>query len=123
MASNRLDQDVALTGPSGAILDAIRAIEDNTQGIEEATFLTDSARIDEVERNLERISEATRHKPDAVKASHPHIPWREIAGVGNVLRHDYPGVDPREIWRSVEHDLNPLRETIVAILQDIPEVD
>lgn len=103
------------------ILEAVKVIERYTAGIEETAFLSDSLRIDAVERNLERISEATRHIPDSVKASYPHIPWRDIAGVGNILRHDYPRVNPREIWRTVEHDLNPLRETIEAILKETPK--
>lgn len=51
------------------------------------------------------------------------IPWHDIAGVGNVLRHDHPGDDLRDMWRTVEYDLNPLRETIVAILQAIAKDD
>jgi uncharacterized protein with HEPN domain len=74
-----------------------------------------------VERNLERISEASRHIPDTVKATTPHIPWRDIAGVGNILRHDDPRVDPREIWRTVDRDLKPLRETVEAMLREIPD--
>lgn len=42
-----------------------------------------------VERGVEIISEASRRLPDALKAAHPEIPWRKIAGVWNVLRHDY----------------------------------
>jgi len=103
------------------ILAAISAIEDYTRSMGEDAFLADPLRIDAVERNLERISEATRHIPDAVKAGHPRIPWRDIAGVGNILRHDYPRVDPREIWRTIDRDLNPLRETIEAILSETPE--
>lgn len=41
-----------------------------------------------VERGVEIISEASRHLPPALKARHPAIDWRSIAGVGNVLRHD-----------------------------------
>ena len=47
-----------------------------------------------VERAFEIISEASRHLPDDVKNRHPEIPWREIAGIGNVLRHDYDGLSP-----------------------------
>lgn len=46
-----------------------------------------------LERFFEVVSEASRHIPDGLKASHPHVPWRQIAGIGNVLRHAYDGVD------------------------------
>jgi len=39
------------------------------------------------ERALEIISEASRRLPDDMKASQPHIPWRDIAAIGNHLRH------------------------------------
>ena len=105
------------------ILVAISAIKDYTRGIREDAFLIDPLRIDAVERKLESISEASRHIPDPVKARHPHIPWRDITGVGNILRHDYPRVNPREIWRTLDRDLDPLRETIEAILSETRKDD
>lgn len=45
-----------------------------------------------VKRDAEIISEASRHLPDAMKARHPGIPWPKVAGIGNVLRHDYERV-------------------------------
>ncbi len=42
-----------------------------------------------VERYLERLSEASRHVPDALKEKHPNIDWRGVADLGNVLRHAY----------------------------------
>ena len=42
-----------------------------------------------VERNLEILSEASRRLPNEYKDREVQIPWRAIAGIGNVLRHDY----------------------------------
>jgi hypothetical protein len=42
-----------------------------------------------VERGIEIISEAGRRLPGELKRRHPEIPWRKIAGVGNVLRDEY----------------------------------
>ena len=42
-----------------------------------------------VERGIEIISEASRRLPDELKARHPEIPWSKVAGIGNVLRHEY----------------------------------
>lgn len=44
------------------------------------------------ERAIGIISEASRHIPDDLKALAPEIPWPKIAGIGNVLRHDYRDV-------------------------------
>ena len=51
-----------------------------------------------IERCIEIVSEATRHLPAELKLKYPDIPWQPIAGIGNVLRHDYDIVDERIIW-------------------------
>jgi uncharacterized protein with HEPN domain len=45
-----------------------------------------------VTRCLEIISEASRRLPDGLKARHPAIAWKEMAGAGNIYRHDYEDV-------------------------------
>jgi Protein of unknown function DUF86 len=41
-----------------------------------------------VERCIEVISEASRHIPDEIKGDRPLIPWRDVATIGNVFRHE-----------------------------------
>lgn len=41
-----------------------------------------------IERGIEIVSESSRHLPDRLKARHPNIPWRKVAGIGTVLRHN-----------------------------------
>lgn len=69
------------------------------------------------ERHLLIISEAVRHIPQSDKDKHPEIPWRDIAGIGNILRHGYDGIDPHRIWSAVQFDLPPLKVAIEAILK------
>jgi uncharacterized protein with HEPN domain len=61
-----------------------------------------------VERGIEILSEASRHLPDDIKARHQDIPWRQIAGIGNILRHDYERIAHDVLWRIVQDDLPPL---------------
>jgi uncharacterized protein with HEPN domain len=53
-----------------------------------------------VERGVEIISEASRRLPDELKAKHPEIPWPKVAGIGNVLRHNYENVSAPILWNS-----------------------
>jgi uncharacterized protein with HEPN domain len=69
-----------------------------------------------VERGLEIISEASRHLPDDMKTSESQIPWRQIADIGNVLRHAYDRVDFRFLWALMEQDLPPLAEAVERLL-------
>ncbi|MFI5014510.1 MAG: DUF86 domain-containing protein [Hyphomicrobiales bacterium] len=75
------------------------------QGFDYETFEADTLRVYAVTRCLEIISEASRRLPDDLKALHPNIAWKDIAGAGNVYRHDYEDVAARRVWRAVKYDL------------------
>ena len=74
-----------------------------------------------LERCIEIVSEATRHMPDEFKARYPGIPWPQIAGIGNVLRHDYDLVDDRIIWEVATIHFPALRSVVVAMLSELPD--
>ena len=61
-----------------------------------------------VERGVEIVSEASRHLTPELKARHPEIPWQKVAGIGNVLRHDYESVSAPVMWKLVREDLPQL---------------
>jgi hypothetical protein len=65
-----------------------------------------------VTRCLEIISEASRRLPEDVKARHPAIGWKQMAGAGNVYRHDYEDVAAEFVWETVVRALPPLRAVI-----------
>jgi uncharacterized protein with HEPN domain len=100
------------------ILEEADAVAGYVAGRSEADFLRERLLRDAIERCLERISEASRHVSEATKAKRPEIPRREVATIGNVLRHGYDGVRPTEIWRIATHDLPPLRVAILALLSE-----
>jgi uncharacterized protein with HEPN domain len=83
-----------------------------TAGLDYAAFCEDTRTIYAVTRCLEIISEASRRLPDDLKLRHPAIPWRDIAGAGNVYRHDYEDVAARIIWDTVQLALPTLRSVI-----------
>ncbi len=64
-----------------------------------------------VERGVEIISEASRHLPVEMKARYADIPWQKIAGIGNVLRHDYENIAAPLMWKLAHDDL-PLLEKV-----------
>jgi len=61
-----------------------------------------------IERGVEIVSEASRHLTAELKARNPDIPWAKVAGIGNVLRHDYGNIAAAIIWKLVRDDLPPL---------------
>jgi uncharacterized protein with HEPN domain len=97
------------------ILDAISNIETDTAGYDFQKFRTDRRARQLVERNLEILSEASRRLPDELKAAEPQIPWRAVAGIGNVLRYDYHETYPTVLWDTCSKDLKPLKCAILRI--------
>jgi uncharacterized protein with HEPN domain len=106
--------------------DIVRAIDGATEtigGIEFETFRTTFHMLRTVERCIEIVSEATRHIPGENKANYPDIPWPQIVGIGNVLRHDYDLVDDRIIWEVATVHFPALRAVVVDMLAKLPDED
>ncbi len=97
----------------------IRLAQHFLGGLGSDQFRDDILRFYAVTRCLEIISEASRRLPDEITARHPSIGWKEMAGAGNVYRHDYEDVAARRVWNTVHRALPPLLvvvETELAIL-------
>ena len=94
------------------IIHHIALAERFAAGLDHAAFVDDLRTVYAVTRCLEIISEASRRLPEPLKARHPEIPWKQIAGAGNVYRHDYEDVAARYVWNTLQYDLPPLRDVI-----------
>lgn len=97
------------------MLDAIANIEADTAAYDFERFRKDRRARQLVERNLEIISEASRRVPQAFKDAEGQIPWRDIAGIGNVIRHDYHDTYPTVLWQTCAKDLKPLKVALTRI--------
>lgn len=71
---------------------------------------------DAVIRNLEIVGEATKNLGEEMRSQCPDIPWRRVAGLRDVLIHDYMGVNMQEVWRVVESRLPALRDAVANLL-------
>ncbi|MDT7961462.1 MAG: DUF86 domain-containing protein [Armatimonadota bacterium] len=98
------------------ILDAIASIEEYLYGFDYDAFLSDKRTRDAVIRNLEIIGEAIKKLSPAIRSRYPEVPWRSVAGLRDVLIHDYFGVDYEDIWEIVSTDLKELKQQIQAII-------
>jgi len=107
----------------------IQRLSDILENIEFARQLTHQMSYEEfaedrktqyaVVRALEIISEASRRLPEELKARHSEIPWKAVAAVGNVLRHEYEEVDPRIVWRTVKNEIVDLESVIHSELRNL----
>ena len=87
------------------------------------SFLADPMIQDAVIRNLEVIGEASRRVGAEYQAAHPEIPWREMAGLRNILIHDYESVNLEKIWQVVEKELPSVKGALEKILPPLDQLE
>lgn len=100
------------------IADAIAKVQRFLTGKTFEDFSNDSLTHDAVVRNLEIISEASRHLMPETKARAPEVPWRNVADIGNWLRHAYEKVNDPVLWRTIEDDLPVLLAAVHRLLRE-----
>ena len=88
-----------------------------TQGVDFAHFLTDEKTFDAVVRNLEILGEAAKHVPAEAQARYPGIEWRNIAGLRDIVAHEYFGIDEDILWDIIEYQVPDLLTQVRQILE------
>ena len=85
-------------------------------------FIADEKTIDAVIRNLTIIGEAAKNVPDEIRKRYPEVNWRAIAGLWNVVVHEYFGVDDKILWDVVRNKIPELLSHVDHILKtEFPE--
>jgi uncharacterized protein with HEPN domain len=92
------------------ILTAIADIEGFTRGMHYETFAEDKKTVNAVIRGLEVLGEAPKRISTSIfRQKHPEIPWSKMAGMRDVLIHDYMGVDLKAVWKVAQERLPELK--------------
>ena len=98
------------------ILESIKFIQKYLQDLDFEDFLNNQEVQDAVLRRFEIIGEAVKNLPEKFKLQYRDIPWKKIAGMRDVLIHEYFGVDLLQIWNTVQKDLDDLEKRLKKMI-------
>jgi uncharacterized protein with HEPN domain len=100
------------------IAEAIRKIRSYTTNLSFQAFSSDVKTFDAVIRNLEIIGEAIKGVPEEVRLKYTDVEWKKIAGLRDILIHEYFGVDAEIIWDIIQNKLPVLERQIKRMLEE-----
>ncbi len=99
------------------ILESCDRIIEYCQGISESDFYDSQEKQDAVFRRIQIIGDASKHIPENIRVKYQHIPWKKIAGMRDIVVHEYFGVTLAMVWRVVIKDIPVLQEQIAEVIE------
>lgn len=94
------------------IANSIDRILEYIAGKDQVSFEEDSMAHDAVVRQLEIMGEATKNISQDFRSEHPDIPWSDMAGMRDILIHQYINVDLSIVWKTASEDIPQLKTLI-----------
>jgi len=98
------------------ILENARKLKSFVAGMSFAQFQADEKTQYAVIRAAEVIGEATKRLPPSFRQRYPQIPWRRMAGMRDMLIHQYEGVSPLVLYETATHEIDVVIDHLPAII-------
>lgn len=102
------------------ILEAIENIERRMPSSRDA-FMNDELIQVWMVYHVTVIGEAASGVSSDTRTRFPEVPWIDIVAMRNVLVHQYFGVDPNEVWSTIEKDIPDLKSNVTKILSSLDD--
>ena len=103
------------------IIESINLLVLYTKNKTQHDYENDDLLHDAMLRRLEIIGEAVRHIPNEFRTKYPDINWKEIAGMRDVLIHEYFGVNAERVWKTIQEDIPKLESQMKQVLASLKE--
>jgi uncharacterized protein with HEPN domain len=94
----------------------ITALVSSVEELDDDAILASHVHRRALERSVEIVSEAAKALPDRLRETEPEVPWKDIIGIGNLLRHEYYRIDDTTM-------LNILRVHLPTLLSAIDRME
>lgn len=87
------------------ILDAAEKAQIFLANVSYTEFIQNAEKVYAVIRALEVMGEAAKQVPIEIRDQAPTVPWRNIAGMRDVLIHQYFGVNLKRVYATVKEEV------------------
>jgi uncharacterized protein with HEPN domain len=101
------------------ILDSAKNILEFTKEINVEKFEADLLVCSAVKHQIMVIGEAVKKVPGYLKYQYPDIPWRAMAGMRDILVHQYHNAKPEKVWEVVANEIPSIIKRVEKILNDL----
>lgn len=98
------------------ILTAFNRIEEYIKGLDFSDFQSNYLVSDAVIRNFEVVGEASKNIPEELKLKYTELPWKSMAGLRNIIAHQYFGVDYHTLWQIATKDLPKNKKDLITMM-------
>lgn len=89
------------------IIESIDGIVDATAGVSNREITESFVLMRALERAIQIVSEAAKELPAEMRSAEPSVPWTDVIGTGNVLRHEYHRVREETLLAILANELPP----------------
>jgi uncharacterized protein with HEPN domain len=100
------------------LIETIDQTQTMMAGVDFQTFAADRLRRLAAERAIEIVADASRHVPEELKATAPHVHWEQMVEIREFLWDYYYAVDAELVWDVIRNDFPPLREFAQHVTPD-----
>lgn len=95
---------------------ATRRILRYASGVDRPTLETNDEKVSAILYQITIIGEATKRLSPEIRQQHPEIPWRDIAGMRDVIVHEYDQIDLDVVWDVIQNRLPELLTLLQPLL-------
>jgi uncharacterized protein with HEPN domain len=105
----------------GDMRENIRECLEYTGGMTEAALNADRKSYSACLYRIQVVAEAAHDLPDELLARYPGVNWKELVGMGNLLKHQYFRVETNTVWDVVDRHFPVLLKVVERMIEEASE--